>query len=291
MRSRHSPFVVAMVGLVLVCGAASAQTGATRATPALLASPTLSPEARQAIQDRIDSVHARFRDSHAGLGPEQFGVQCCQIMQIPAAAFAPYHDEPEWANDFNGLGYRFRGGNASSRLWAPVLLPSGVEIQYLDLYYYDIDPANDIRATLIAFSGGTPFSGLPDFATLTTAESSSSAGYGYAVGQIAYTVNNYVAYDPAGAQLVVELYSPITNADLRFKAVDLWWMRQVSPAPATPTFNDVPPSDPAFQFIEALAASGITAGCGGGNYCPDNPLTRRQMAVFLSKSLGLYWLH
>jgi hypothetical protein len=51
----------------------------------------------------------------------------------------------------------------------------------------------------------------------------------------------------------------------------------------------VPPSDPAFQYIEALFASGITAGCAGGNYCPDAPLTRRQMAVFLAKALGLQW--
>ena len=51
----------------------------------------------------------------------------------------------------------------------------------------------------------------------------------------------------------------------------------------------MPVSDPAFQYIEALVAAGVTAGCGGGNYCPDNPLTRRQMAVFLAKALGLNW--
>jgi hypothetical protein len=49
----------------------------------------------------------------------------------------------------------------------------------------------------------------------------------------------------------------------------------------------VPTSHPYFQFIQALAASGITGGCGGGNYCPDNPVTRGQMAVFLAKALGL----
>jgi hypothetical protein len=43
---------------------------------------------------------------------------------------------------------------------------------------------------------------------------------------------------------------------------------------------------PFFQFIEALYASGITGGCGAGNYCPDNPVTRGQMAVFLAKALG-----
>ena len=72
-------------------------------------------------------------------------------------------------------------------------------------------------------------------------------------------------------------------------AVRVFYKLQVSPAPFVATFNDVPTSDPAFQFIEALVASGVTAGCGGGNYCPDAPLTRRQMAVFLAKLLGLQW--
>jgi hypothetical protein len=71
----------------------------------------------------------------------------------------------------------------------------------------------------------------------------------------------------------------------------LLWKRQVSPAPAVATFNDVPTSHQFFQFIEALAASGITAGCSASPplYCPDFPLTRGQMAVFLAKALGLHW--
>jgi hypothetical protein len=72
-------------------------------------------------------------------------------------------------------------------------------------------------------------------------------------------------------------------------AVRVYYTLQVSPAPATATFGDVPTSHPFFQFVEALAASGITVGCGGGNYCPDAALTRGQMAVFLSKALGLHF--
>ncbi len=71
--------------------------------------------------------------------------------------------------------------------------------------------------------------------------------------------------------------------------VEVHWHRTVSPAPASPTFGDVPMNDIGFQYIEALAASGITGGCGGGNYCPDASLTRRQMAIFLAKALGLHW--
>jgi hypothetical protein len=63
----------------------------------------------------------------------------------------------------------------------------------------------------------------------------------------------------------------------------------VSPAPASATFNDVPTNHPFFQFVEALSASGITAGCQAAPplYCPDSPVTRGQMAVFLAKALGL----
>jgi hypothetical protein len=38
------------------------------------------------------------------------------------------------------------------------------------------------------------------------------------------------------------------------------------------------------DWIEQLANEGVTAGCGGGNYCPDASVTRAQMAVFLLKT-------
>ena len=76
---------------------------------------------------------------------------------------------------------------------------------------------------------------------------------------------------------------------LRFQAVRVYYTLQVSPAPAVATFSGVPASHPFFRFIEALARSRITNGCGGGNFCPDAPLTRGQMAVFLSLGLGLHF--
>ncbi len=290
MRRGNSGLVFLIAGCVLIPVTAVGQMGPRTETAAMLASPTLPPEGRKAIQDRINAVHARFREKHGGLGPEQFGAQCCQITQIPAAAFTPTAGST-WSDVANGYLYRSSGSSLS--VWAPVQLPSGVEIEYVDLYYYDVDPADDIIAVLRAYSGGAPDSGDPDSTILTTTTSTGESGYGFAFSPflpLGYTVNNNVAHDPSGAQLAVRVGSSIMSTNLQFKAVDLWWMRQVSPAPAMPTFNDVPASDPAFQFIEALAASGITAGCSVSPplYCPDNPLTRRQMAVFLSKALGLY---
>jgi hypothetical protein len=39
--------------------------------------------------------------------------------------------------------------------------------------------------------------------------------------------------------------------------------------------------------INALAASGITAGCAAGQFCPDGLVTRAQMASFLTRALDL----
>ena len=56
------------------------------------------------------------------------------------------------------------------------------------------------------------------------------------------------------------------------------------PPPCTGTFPDVACPSTFADWIEELAAQGITTGCGGGNFCPNNLVTRRQMAVFLLKT-------
>jgi hypothetical protein len=59
-----------------------------------------------------------------------------------------------------------------------------------------------------------------------------------------------------------------------------------APPPCTGVFPDVPcPGAFAVDWIEQLHTEGVTTGCGGGNYCPDAPVTRAQMAVFLLKTL------
>jgi hypothetical protein len=59
------------------------------------------------------------------------------------------------------------------------------------------------------------------------------------------------------------------------------------PAACAGLFGDVACPSIFADWIEQLAAEQITGGCGGGNYCPSNPNTRGQMAVFLVKTFGL----
>jgi len=52
-------------------------------------------------------------------------------------------------------------------------------------------------------------------------------------------------------------------------------------------FGDVPPTDDGCPSIHYIAAQGVTVGCGGGNYCPDDQVSRAEMAVFLTKGFDL----
>jgi hypothetical protein len=89
---------------------------------------------------------------------------------------------------------------------------------------------------------------------------------------------------------VIDVVSGGEGAATRFKGVRVNYRLQVSPAPAVASFpNDVPVGHPLFRFVEAMAASGLTGGCGAGAFCPDAPLTRGQMSVFLSVALGLHF--
>jgi peptide/nickel transport system substrate-binding protein len=62
--------------------------------------------------------------------------------------------------------------------------------------------------------------------------------------------------------------------------------------PATPTFADVPASNPFFGYIERLYEQGITTGCGTNGqgqliYCPNDSVPRQQMAAFVIRAKGL----
>jgi hypothetical protein len=52
-------------------------------------------------------------------------------------------------------------------------------------------------------------------------------------------------------------------------------------------FTDVPTTYWAAAWIKQLVVEGITSGCGPDTYCPEQPVTRAQMAVFLVRTFSL----
>jgi len=84
--------------------------------------------------------------------------------------------------------------------------------------------------------------------------------------------------------------TPITRADTAVFLITAKGSAGYTPPAATCNplrFQDVPCTAPAAPYIEEFARRGITAGCGGGNYCPDGTVSRGTMAYFLLATLGI----
>jgi hypothetical protein len=58
------------------------------------------------------------------------------------------------------------------------------------------------------------------------------------------------------------------------------------PCPPSP-FTDVDPASSFCPWIKQITNQGITAGCGGGNFCPNDLVLRGQMSVFLSTTFAI----
>lgn len=82
--------------------------------------------------------------------------------------------------------------------------------------------------------------------------------------------------------------TPITRAQMAVFLLRTEEGNAYQPPPPTGTmFNDVPANHIFAAWIEELARRGVTTGCGNGNYCPNDPARRDQMATFLARTFDL----
>ncbi|HMZ06015.1 MAG TPA: S-layer homology domain-containing protein, partial [Anaerolineales bacterium] len=77
--------------------------------------------------------------------------------------------------------------------------------------------------------------------------------------------------------------SPVTRAQMAVFLEKGLHGAGFTPANVAATFTDTA-GHWAEDWIEALKSDGVTSGCGAGIYCPENSVTRDQMAVFLLKA-------
>jgi len=183
-----------------------------------------------------------------------------------------------WTHFQTGWSRRPSAGNTTA--CTNVHLPNGALLSNISTYTDDTDVSFDVTHYLLvidlaAGSSSNAFS-------FTTSGTPGVERTLRPVVPVLQIDNNQKAY-------VLCITHDIEGPGNRSAGDTLWYRLQVSPAPALATFGDVPTGHPFFRFVEALAAAGITAGCGSGQYCPDNPVTRGQMAVFLSIALGLHF--
>ena len=219
----------------------------------------------------------------AATSPKTFGTSQDSLQRLGVQDFAPATSDQ---------GYGFTDGNSSFRRYSTTMfngafiahpkLPSGALVRGVEFDVCDIDPDLELYVIVLAtddeggnmeiigppiLTDGTPGCD-PIFVDLSAAD---------------FVVDN------AANQMILDIVLQSGTTTHSFAGATVFYRLQVSPAPGVATFNDVPVSHPFFQFIEALKSSGITGGCQSAPplYCPDAFVTRGQMAVFLSKALGL----
>jgi hypothetical protein len=214
---------------------------------------------------------------------EPYGISTAAVRAIHGLGFQP----SDSATTFTYSAVTTHRVHTGGLPWFDVDLadlPAGAELVGLELEGCDTNAAQHVGVYL--FRRGSPTGGNTLVANVATTDAA-TPGCAFFGGPANLPAGQIVNNATGSYFLRAELTA--TNDTTSLGAARIYYELRVSPAPAVATFGDVPTGHAFFRFVEALAASGITGGCGGGNFCPDAPLTRGSMAVFLSTALGLHF--
>lgn len=251
----------------------------------------------QSGPDRNGAVSASVQgsaenpDARPMAAPSDFGTSDEAIRTVHGFAFQPR----ESGTQINGsvlTGRYVTGGD--SFLYAPMPeIPNGATLTQVVFYIQDTHATADFRGrfcrhwtdsnlgTGLGFDCPVDISSAGTTANLIFTSTSTPIRYRFDID--GNSTIDVVSYTLSGS------WGTSVAGEIRLRQVRLLYRRNVSPAPAFATFADVPVGSAQHRFVEALVAAGITGGCGGGNYCPGQAVTRGQMAVFISAALGLHW--
>jgi hypothetical protein len=248
--------------------------------PAVLESMGLSRDASNVYQ----LVNAQSRLGGDAQPEGDFGTGA-QFTSITPLAFRGRLSTPgsPWHWDSYG-GFDLMRAGIEKFADAPLQLPHGARLQFVRVWAEDLDAMNNMVVFLIescppAVGAGAMTVTLLLPGGLGGLATSGATGYQSLVATTSAIVDNQCAY-----MLRVRFDGTF---QLRLQHLRVQWLRQISPAPTIAQFTDVPKTAQFFREVEALAASGITSGCTATTFCPESFVTRRQLAAFLARALGL----
>jgi hypothetical protein len=155
--------------------------------------------------------------------------------------------------------------------------------QDLTLSFNTVGLLPGLRNAQILVATGTPYAVPPIPVQLTVAFRDIPAGY-YADLEIHTLAGRGIASTCGGGN-----FCP-TNAMTRGSFAPYLLRSKLgadyAPPPATGlVFDDVGPETFGANFIEDVHRRGISLGCGGNRYCPDQALLRKEAAVFLLRAI------
>lgn len=201
---------------------------------------------------------------------------------------------------WGGTGYIYPAETGWSGYWAQVNLPVGAQVNALFWMIYDNDASCTWNLDFHKYEAGEG-ANAPDYVSIDfeNLPAGDTPGY-YQLTKNFFSDQPVIrSYDDIQPDGIFEYTSYNVSAylsgctgslsDMRLFGVVFNWERVITPAPASATFSDVGTGHWSFQNVEALVAAGITQGCGNGEYCPAQAVTRAEMAAFLARALGLHW--
>ena len=271
MSRRMATMVAVLMGMAVLTQPALAQqnwatrVGAAGATPAEIVE--LTPEYEP-----------------AQITP-QWGTATQAVMTVRIQDFFPQNNTVTYSTVNTGGIYVFQTSAVQTDWWGSVRVPAGALIERIELQACDTTTTGAIVWGLASMDApASTGANVTPIGSTGTAATPGCAFFSLNPTTPPLQVDNR----NKSYLLFIDWQGDFTSAN-KVAAVRVFYRLQVSPTPATATFADVPVGHPFHRFVEALVAAGVTGGCGSGLYCPDTPVTRGQMAVFLSVALGLHF--
>ena len=190
--------------------------------------------------------------------------------------------------------FLFRAVGPCQKYIARVPLPEGASINTVTAYGLDNDPVAQMAVGL-DHPMVTRTGAVINWTELGPSSSSNSTtamvpdSFGWRPKTLIDFEHTYLVNNTGVVKTYPTIVLLIPASDkLSILDVEIGWSRAYGVDVATPTFSDVPAAHPYFFEVESFAKAGVSTGCGGGRFCVDAPVTRGQMAVFLSRAMGLY---
>ena len=213
-----------------------------------------------------------------------YGTSKVTFVEVGAAAFTPMDSSNVYTTTNSGYFNQVLRTVTGNFVFfaAPINIPSGAIVKYLELDECDNTGGSGfVQGSLVESDY------LGNVTAFAPFLSSDGLGCKYLSEDV--TPTNMVSNNILNHFWLLSTVSSMGGFTTGLAGMIVGYQLQVSPAPGTATFTDVPLSDFAFQFIEAFNAAGITVGCNASppQFCPDRNVTRREMAVFFAKALGL----
>jgi hypothetical protein len=262
------------------------ESGSGCGTPALTADPNLGPLAENGGPTRTHAllagspaIDAGFGDAcltsdqrgiHRPLDGDGNGSRLCDLgaYEFPGATFA---DVPVTYWAWNWIERLYTQGVTGGCGTAPLRYCPGNPVTRAQMAIFLLKAKHGSTYAPPAASG-TMFSDI-------------SFSY-WAAAWVEQLANEGITSGCGGGKYCPE--NPVTRAQMAiFLLKSKYGLAYTPPAASGTMFADIPDTYWAAAWVEQLAREGITSGCGGGNYCPDAPVNRAQMAIFLVTTFDL----